>query len=86
MIGWTSNCGGDAEAFAHARAVTIIAKAMLDDWKAAAWYLERKYHDQWGRRDRDFAPGAIAQNRVVTLPPSGVPLLLMLPFVLSPWP
>jgi len=25
---------------------------MLDDWKAAAWYLERKYHDQWGRRDR----------------------------------
>src|SRR5712692_6482777 len=43
---------GEAEAFAHARAVTIIAKAMADDWKAAAWYLERKYHDEWGRRDK----------------------------------
>ena len=31
----------------------IIAKASQDrDWKAAAWLLERKYPDEYGRRER----------------------------------
>ena len=42
------NLNGEAEAFAHARAVTIIATAMAGDWKAAAWYLERKFQKCWG--------------------------------------
>ena len=33
--------------------LTIIAKSAQErDWKAAAWLLERKYPDEYGRRDR----------------------------------
>ena len=42
----------EAEAFAQARAVTIIANAMAVDWRAAAFFLERKFQEQWGRHDR----------------------------------
>ena len=42
----------DAEGHAEVRAVTLIATEMSMDWKAAAWYLERKFHDRWGRRER----------------------------------
>ena len=42
----------DAEGHAEVRAVTLIAAEMPKDWKAAAWYLERKFHDRWGRRER----------------------------------
>lgn len=41
-----------AEAEAEARDVALIAKAGTEDWKAAAWRLERKVHDRWARRDR----------------------------------
>ena len=47
----------DAEGHAEARAVTVIAAEMAKDWKAAAWYLERKFHDRWGRRDRQEVTG-----------------------------
>ena len=47
----------DAEGHAEARAVTVIATEMAKDWKAAAWYLERKFHDRWGRRDRQEITG-----------------------------
>ena len=39
-----------AEGHAEVRAVTVVAAAMPGDWKAASWYLERKWHDRWGRR------------------------------------
>ena len=33
--------------------LTIIAKSAQErDWKAAAWLLERKYPDEYGRRER----------------------------------
>lgn len=42
----------EAEAEAEHRAVKVVADAMPSDWKAAMTYLERRYPDRWGRRER----------------------------------
>lgn len=42
---------GRASADAEVHAVAILRKAMPDDWRAAAWYLERRYPDRWRRRE-----------------------------------
>jgi len=34
---------------AEARSVAQIARAAADDWRAAAWLLERGFPDRWGR-------------------------------------
>ena len=41
-----------AEAEAEAKAVSLIRDAGEKTWQAAAWYLERKFKDKWGRQDR----------------------------------
>lgn len=41
-----------AEAEAEARMVAIIAKAAVDTWTAAAWYLERKHPMRWARVEK----------------------------------
>jgi hypothetical protein len=41
-----------AEAEAEMHCVTIIRKAADENWTAAAWWLERKFPDNWGRRER----------------------------------
>lgn len=41
-----------AEAEAEAEMLTRIRTAALDTWQAAAWYLERRHPDRWGRRAR----------------------------------
>lgn len=41
-----------AEARAVVEAVAIIRTAARTSWQAAAWWLERKYPDEWGRKDR----------------------------------
>ncbi len=41
-----------AEAIAEVRNVAIIQNAAQNTWTAAAWYLERKHFDKWGRRER----------------------------------
>lgn len=41
-----------AMADAEVRDVLIIANAAKENWQAAAWRLERKYPDRWGRADR----------------------------------
>jgi len=41
-----------AEAEAHARNVAVIQQAAQVQWQAAAWWLERKYPDLWGRKDK----------------------------------
>lgn len=46
-----------AEAHAHQRAVGVISKAMGVDWKAAAWYLERKYTREWSSYRRHELTG-----------------------------
>ena len=42
----------DAESEAEVRAVAMVQKHMADNWQAAMTYLERKFPDRWGRRDR----------------------------------
>jgi hypothetical protein len=39
-----------AEAEAQIRNIGIIQQAAKDNWQAAAWYLERRYPERWGRR------------------------------------
>ena len=46
-----SNAVEKALAEAEVRDVAIIAKAAEDQWQAAAWRLERKFPDRWGRRN-----------------------------------
>lgn len=45
-----------AEGQAEVGAVAIIQKAAREgidgQWQAAAWWLERKFPDRWGRRER----------------------------------
>lgn len=40
-----------ALAAAEVRDVAIIGKAAETQWQAAAWRLERKFRDRWGRND-----------------------------------
>jgi hypothetical protein len=32
--------------------VAIVRKAASEDWKAASWLLERRFHESWGKRER----------------------------------
>lgn len=41
-----------AESEAEQYHVANIKKASKKQWQAAAWWLERKFPDRWGRRDR----------------------------------
>lgn len=42
-----------AEADAEVSAALLIRQAAQNGtWQAAAWYLERKYADRWGRNDK----------------------------------
>lgn len=43
----------EAEAQAEVANIAIVRSAAQDGtWQAAAWYLERKHPERWGRRDR----------------------------------
>jgi len=63
-----SNAVEKALAEAEMRDVMIIGKAASEQWQAAAWRLERKFPQRWGRRvaiedakKRDSAKGAITE-------------------------
>lgn len=43
-----------AEARAHRRAVGIIRKAMRTTWQAAAWWLERRYPEDWSDHRKEI--------------------------------
>ena len=47
-----SNAINIALAEAENRDIEAINAAIHDDWRAAAWRLERKFPDRWGRKDR----------------------------------
>ena len=49
-----SNAVEKALAEAEVRDVAIIAKAAEEQWQAAAWRLERKFPDRWGRKRLDI--------------------------------
>ena len=38
---------------AYLGAVANLRAAMREDWRAAAWYLERRHPEEWGRPYRD---------------------------------
>jgi transposase len=42
----------DAESVAEQEAVDAIKSQFGQQWTAAAWYLERKKPDDWGKRER----------------------------------
>lgn len=44
----------NAEAFAKGKYEQVVARASEDPkhWTAAAWWLERRYHAEYGRRDQ----------------------------------
>jgi len=41
----------EAEKAAEIRAVGLVMAAAKDDAKHAEWWLERKFHERWGRKD-----------------------------------
>lgn len=41
----------EAEKAAEIRAVGLVMAAAKDDARHAEWWLERKFHDRWGRKD-----------------------------------
>jgi len=45
-----------AEATAIAKNVTVIQLATRESWQAAAWWLERKYPKDWGRKEHPEPP------------------------------
>lgn len=47
-----------AAAAAEVADLKIIGKAARRTWQAAAWRLERKHPDRWGRRDRVYVGDA----------------------------
>jgi len=61
-----------AEAIAIAKNVTVIQIASQNSWQAAAWWLERKYPKDWGRKEHpgptaktDKAPVADAKTKLL---------------------
>lgn len=56
-----------ARAYARASAVAHIRTAMSDDWRAAAWYLERSDSENWGRQEKVEHSGELRQRVRVEL-------------------
>lgn len=56
----------EASSIAESRAIALIAKAAESQWQAAAWFLERKHSDRWGRK-------AYVQAQVQQAPATEVP-------------
>jgi hypothetical protein len=50
-----------AEAGAERDAVTLVRRHAVADWRAAAWYLERRHPSRWGRRDRLDVDATVGQ-------------------------
>jgi hypothetical protein len=48
-----------ARAEGEARNVARIAAAAVEDWRAAAWLLERQYPDRWGRPSTRVRPAEL---------------------------
>ena len=62
-----------AEALSAQNAVELILKAGHKDWRAAAWFLERRFPDDWGAWRAKLVPGESNQlvNFVVEVGGSG---------------
>lgn len=52
-----------AESYAEAQAIGMIQQAASDGtWQAAAWYLERKHKDRWGKTEKVTHEGSIGHE------------------------
>lgn len=51
-----------AEADAITTSVALIRQAGRESWQAAAWWLERRYPDEWGRKERIQIEGLIQRE------------------------
>jgi hypothetical protein len=56
----------NAQAQAEVRDVALIARAAETNWQAAAWKLERKYYQRWGRKDRMMLEGGDPEHPIRT--------------------
>ena len=54
-----------AESEAHVNYVAIVASHAPTQWQAAAWWLERRFPELWGRRDRLDVKGEIVVDKKV---------------------
>jgi len=54
-----------AESEAHVNYVAIVASHAPTQWQAAAWWLERRFPQLWGRRDRLDIKGEIVAEKKV---------------------
>lgn len=62
-----------AMSFAEVFMVAQIARAAKVQWQAAAWHLERKYPERWGRRqflEHTGARGGPLETKDLTVPPA----------------
>lgn len=53
-----------AESDAEVMAVMHIRTAMPNQWQAAAWYLERKFPDRYGRREKNINYNIDATDKI----------------------
>lgn len=58
-----------AEAVAEAKRIQMITEASETNWQAAAWYLERRYPDRWGKQSKHEMNVNGEMTFKVTLPP-----------------
>lgn len=58
----------EAERAAEIRAVALIMKAAANDPKHAEWWLERKFHDRWGRKDKVDLAGKVRHGSLPDQP------------------
>jgi transposase-like protein len=56
-----------AESDAEVRNVALIQTASRDTWQAAAWWLERKHNERWGRKERREVTGEAGGPVEVTI-------------------
>jgi len=67
-----------ADAEAEQRMVRVISSAAPKEWTAAAWWLERRRHEAWGRKDRQqqdiHLSGGVQVQFIPALPREGPPL------------
>jgi transposase len=54
-----------AQADAEVSAVAVITKAAASQWQAAAWRLERKFPERWGRREHVTVEGGVKERPLV---------------------
>jgi len=55
----------EAELLAESELILSIRSASLTSWQAAAWLLERKTSERWGRKDSIEYRGEVVETKVV---------------------